>query len=129
MDKRTTTIIIIAIILLVIFWCAIEMGVFQGNKKSREPTRNTPELGWICDYDKRGEVALWSKPALAFQDGNEIVEVVGMIVSGCVDVNLLEQTTENGILFYKIRVGGQQGWVDVDYYYPVRLGKPDWSSN
>jgi hypothetical protein len=85
--------------------------------------------GWLCDYDGRGEVALWSKPALAFQEGNEIESVVGMTTRGCVDVTLLNRMPYKGILFYKVRVAGKMGWVDVDYYYPVAIGKPKWSTN
>lgn len=36
------------------------------------PTARKVERGWLCDWDGRGEVALWSKPALAFQDDNSI---------------------------------------------------------
>ena len=85
------------------------------------------EGGWLCDWDGRGEVALWSKPALAFQEGNSIVAVVGMSVKGCVDGILLDETTSGGIVFYQVRVSGDQGWVDVDYFYPTSIGKPHWS--
>jgi len=85
------------------------------------------EGGWLCDWDGRGEVPLWSKPALAFQEGNSIVAVVGMSVKGCVDGILLDETTSGGIVFYQVRVSGDQGWVDVDYFYPTSIGKPHWS--
>jgi hypothetical protein len=50
-----------------------------------------------------------------------------MSVKGCVDVILLDEATASGTLFYKVSVGGDQGWVDVDYFYPADIGKPDWS--
>jgi hypothetical protein len=55
------------------------------------------------------------------------VAVVGMCVKCCVDAILLEETDTDNILFYKVSVGGDQGWVDVDYFYPTSIGKPDWS--
>jgi hypothetical protein len=85
------------------------------------------EGGWLCDWDGRGEVALWSKPALAFQEGNSIVAVVEMPVKGCVDGILLDEATSGGIVFYQVRVSGDQGWVDADYFYPTSIGKPHWS--
>jgi hypothetical protein len=85
------------------------------------------EGGWLCDWDGHGEVALWSKPALAFQEGNSIVAVVEMPVKGCVDGILLDETTSGGIVFYQVRVSGGQGWVDVDHFYPISIGKPHWS--
>lgn len=97
--------------------------------ETAEPTevRRGVERGWLCDWDERGEVTLWSKPALAFQDDNSIVAVVGMSVKGCVDVVLLDETTTDGILFYKVSVAADEGWVDVDYFYPASVGKPSWS--
>ncbi len=77
------------------------------------------EGGWLCDWDGRGEVALWSKPALAFQEGNSIIAAVGMSVKGCVVGILLDETISGGTVFYKVRVGGDQGWVDADYFYPT----------
>ena len=82
---------------------------------------------WLCDWDGRGEVALWAKPAMASQEGNSTVAVVGMSVKGCVDVMLLDETTSGGTVFYKVRVGDEQGWVGADYFYPVSVGKPHWS--
>ena len=97
--------------------------------ETAEPTevRRGVERGWLCDWDGRGEVALWSNPARAFQDDNSIVAVVGMSVKGCVDVVLLDETTTDGILFYKVSVAADKGWVDVDYFYPASVGKPSWS--
>jgi len=102
-------------------------------RRPRPIATNTPakvktvKRGWLCDWDQRGEVALWSKPALAFQDDNSIVAVVPMSTKGCVDVLLLEETTTGGIIFYKVSSLGDMGWVDVDYFYPTYLGRPDWS--
>jgi len=92
-----------------------------------ETSTPTVKRGWLCDWDGRGEVALWAKPALAFQDGNSIVATAGMSVKGCVDVILLDETSTDGVLFYKVSVESGEGWVDVDYYYPASIGKPDWS--
>jgi hypothetical protein len=85
------------------------------------------EGGWLCDWDGRGEVILWSKPALALQEGNSIVAAVGMSVKSCVDGILLDETTSGGIVFYQVRVSGDQGWVDANYFYPTSIGKPRWS--
>ena len=85
------------------------------------------EGGRLCDWDGRGEVALWAKPAVASQEGNSTVAVVGMSVKGCVDVILLDEATSGGTVFYKVRVGDDQGWVGADYFYPVSVGKPHWS--
>jgi len=93
-----------------------------------EPTAvSEVEAGWLCDWDGRGEVALWAKPAVASQEGNSIAAVVGMSSKGCVDAILLDETTSDGAVFYQVRVGGDQGWVDVNYLYPTIIGKPSWS--
>jgi hypothetical protein len=85
------------------------------------------EGGWLCDWNGGGEVALWSQPAQAFQEGNAIVAVVGMSVKGCVDAILLDEATSGGTVFYQVRVDDDRGWVDVNYFYPTSIGKPDWS--
>ena len=85
------------------------------------------EDGWLCDWDGRGEVALWAKPAVASQEGNSIAAVVGMSTQGCVAAALLDETTSGGTVFYQVRVGGDQGWVGADYFYPTSIGKPGWS--
>jgi len=83
--------------------------------------------GWLCDWDGCGEVVLWAKPALASQEGNSIVAVVGTSVKGCVAAALLDEATSDGTVFYQVRVGGDQGWVGADYFYPTSTGKPGWS--
>jgi len=85
------------------------------------------EGGWLCDWDGRGEVALWAKPAVASQEGNSIAAVVGMSTKSCVDAILLDETTSDGAVFYQVRVGGDQGWVGADHFYPTSIGKPGWS--
>ncbi len=124
-DKKTLLWIVIVVGSLCIWltWLLVNSSLFS----SPPPAPAKPQItrGWLCDYDQRSEVALWENPALAFENGNQIVDVVGMALGGCVDVTLLETTTNNGILFYKIRVGSQSGWVDVDYYYPR---KPSWAT-
>ncbi len=82
---------------------------------------------WLCDWDGRGEVALWAKPAVASQEGNSIAAVVGMSVKDCVDAILLDEATSDGTVFYQVRVDGDQGWVGASYFYPTAVGKPGWS--
>jgi hypothetical protein len=115
--KRVRPLALTALVLMLV---ALACG---GN----ETPTSSAERGWLCDWDGRGEVNLWAKPALASQGDNSIVAVVGMSVKGCVDAILLDETTTDNVLFYKVSVGGDQGWVDVDYFYPVSIGKPDWS--
>jgi hypothetical protein len=114
---------------------AVKIVITEGAEKLTPTPTELPqptavseiEGGWLCDWDGRGEVTLWSKPALAFQEGNSIVAVVGMSVKGCVDGILLDEATSGGIVFYQVRVSGDQGWVDADYFYPTSIGKPHWS--
>jgi len=115
---------------------AIRVVVTEGAAKDQftpapterpQPTAVNIKSGWLCDWDGHGEVAFWSKPAPAFQEGNSIVAVVGMSVKGCVDATLLDETTSGGIVFYQVRVGDDQGWVGVNYFYPTSIGKPGWS--
>lgn len=92
-----------------------------------DPTSNLPEpeRGWLCDFDSKGEIRLWTAASM-----DAIVkDVVGTCINCCVDVTMYEEKSVEGILFYRISVGSQSGWVDVDYYYPADLGKPDWVSN
>ncbi len=96
--------------------------------ESPQPTAvSEVKRGWLCDWDGHGEVALWAKPAVASQESNSIVAVVGMSVKGCVDAILPDKATSDGAVFYKVRVGGDEGWVGADYFYPTVIGKPDWS--
>jgi hypothetical protein len=83
--------------------------------------------GWLCDRDGHREVTLWAKPALASQEDNAIVAVVGMSVKGCIDAVLLDEATSDATFFYQVRVGDDQGWVGADYFYPTSIGKPGWS--
>jgi hypothetical protein len=137
MERQKARVILIVVVVVLAFIALVlvfgnEARVGGGSTSTiggSSSSSSTVERGWLCDLDGRGEVALWSKPALAFQDGNEVVDAVGMSLRGCVDVTLLDETTNDGILFYRISVGGQRGWVDVEYYYPARLGKPSWSTN
>ena len=117
----------VCLLALTILMLAMATLACGGNETPTPPKTEDVERGWLCDLDGRGEVALWAKPALAYQDGNSIVAVVGMSVKGCVDVILLDETTTDGVLFYKVSVAGDRGWVDVEYFYPTSIGKPDWS--
>ena len=55
-----------------------------------------------------------------------VKDTVGTCTACCVDVTMHEETTANDIIFYRISVGSQSGWVDVDYFY---WSKPSWASN
>ena len=89
------------------------------------PNHSKPERGWLCDYDSTGKIRLWTEASM----DATVKDVVGTCIDCCVDVTMYEEKLVEGILFYRISVGSQAGWVDVDYYYPDELGKPDWASN
>ena len=55
-----------------------------------------------------------------------VKDVVGTCAYCCVDVSVYEEQLVNGIIFYRISVGDQSGWVDVDYLY---WKKPNWCTN
>lgn len=93
-----------------------------GNSSQESPGSSQTKRGWLCDYDSNGKIRLWTAASM----DATVKDVVGTCVGCCVDVTLLDEDMANGILFYHISVGGQSGWVDVDYYYPR---KPGWSSN
>ena len=95
-----------------------------GGKINNSDSGVSPEAkrGWLCDYDKTGSIRLWTAASM----NATVKDVVGTCVSCCIDVTMFEETTANGILFYRISVGSQSGWVDVDYFYWT---KPSWSDN
>lgn len=78
--------------------------------------------GWLCDYDFIEEIWLWADASM---DAN-VKDLVGTCEGCCVDVTLLEQKSVENILFYRISVGGQSGWADVDYFY---WSPPSWATN
>lgn len=80
------------------------------------------KLGWLCDFDRTGWIRLWTAASMQAT----VKDVVGTCVACCVDVNVYEQQEANLIIFYHISVGGQSGWVDVDYFY---WDKPSWCRN
>jgi hypothetical protein len=78
--------------------------------------------GWLCDFDRTGSIRLWNSASMQAI----VKDTVGTCVGCCVDVTMMDETSVEGILFYKISVGGQSGWVDVEYFY---WNKPSWSTN
>lgn len=120
--NQTATIVVIGVLLLVLA-CCLCLNPFSGESEDRagrsEPARTR---GWLCDWDRRGEVALWDAPGLT---GRSITAVVPMTMRGCVVAFSLEERMVGGIIFYRVKVDGQLGWVDVDYFYPRR--RPSWS--
>ena len=83
-----------------------------------------PVRGWLCDWDNRGAIVLWDVPGLS---NRTAVATVPVGKKGCVDALSLEERSVSLIIFYRVTVGGDEGWVDLDYFYPVHIGKPDWS--
>ena len=107
-----------AIFLLIgIIACGSTNDSSQGSSRPAES-----KMGWLCDFDSTGRIRLWTAASM----DATVKDVVGTCVGCCVDVTLIDDALENGILFYHISVGGQSGWVDVEYYYPR---KPSWSNN
>ena len=105
-----------SIVIIVLFVARLCSCCGSSAPLTTEPTTTTRN-GWLCDYDLRGEVALWSKPDQPFQNSNGITDVVPMIAGDCIPVhNTREQWTDN-IVYYYVAVDGKQGWVDVDYFY------------
>ena len=88
------------------------------------PATSAPRAGrgWLCDYDKTGAIRLWTAASMQAT----VKDIVGTCIACCVDVTMHEEKSASGILFYNISVGGQSGWVDVDYFY---WRKPSWCSN
>lgn len=80
------------------------------------------KLGWLCDYDGTGRIRLWTAASMQAT----VKDVVGTCIYCCVDVNVYEEELVYGIIFYRISVGDQSGWVDVDYFY---WDKPEWCRN
>lgn len=93
-----------------------------GSDSGSSSSSSGPERGWLCDYDGTGSIRLWTDASMSAT----VKDVVGTCVDCCVDVTMHEEKLVEGILFYRISVGSQSGWADVDYYYPR---KPDWSAN
>lgn len=101
--------------LVLIFLFACGGGSSSGRPK-------TPRRGWLCDFDGTGSIRLWTAASM----DATVKDVVGTCVGCCVDVTMYDETSKNGILFYRISVGSQSGWVDVEYFY---WEKPNWSTN
>jgi hypothetical protein len=97
-------------------------GNSSGGNSITTSNDTQPKSGWLCDLDGTGSVRLWSAASMQAT----VIDVVGTCIDCCVDATMDKQTTSNSILFYLINVGGQSGWVDVEYFY---LQKPSWASN
>lgn len=84
-------------------------------------TDNSVRQGWLLDFDRRGEVALWQKPAPPFHDGNKVAAVVAfpnMPLGESMITDVTEQRLVGGIVYYHIRFDEKrEGWVDVDYLH------------
>lgn len=105
------------VLLLGILACGGSEDTNQSSPKPAEQKR-----GWLCDYDTSGNIRLWTAASM----DATVKDDVGTCVGCCVDVTLTDETLANSILFYHISVGGQSGWVDVDYFY---WRKPSWATN
>jgi hypothetical protein len=99
-----------------------EVGGGTSSQNSNLPKQSYPKRGWLCDYDRTGEIRLWITPTM----DATVKDIVGTCTACCVDVIMLEETVVDGIIFYRISVGNQSGWVDVDYFYWT---KPGWAAN
>jgi len=122
MNKKISnnSLLTITLFLSVILTACVSSGSYDTSSSS-----SGPERGWLCDYDKTGSIRLWTSASMSAT----VKDTVGTCLGCCVDVSMSEKKNVNGILFYLISVGGQSGWVDVAYYYPDWLEKPDWSNN
>lgn len=84
-------------------------------------TYTSVRQGWLLDNDRRGEIALWERPAPPFRDGNKIAAVIAFenVPRGeSVITDVTEQCLVGGILYYHIRFDERRkGWVDVDYLH------------
>ena len=111
---------------LVLAFIALLIGILacggsgDTNQNSSKPVE--PKRGWLCDFDTTGNIRLWTAASM----DATVKDIVGTCVGCCVDVTLKDETMANSILFYYISVGGQSGWVDVDYFY---WSKPSWATN
>lgn len=93
-----------------------------GDTSNSYSSPSEPKRGWLCDFDSTGSIRLWTAASM----DATVKDVVGTCVGCCVDVTMHEKGLVEGILFYRISVGSQSGWVDVDYFY---WRKPSWSTN
>lgn len=82
---------------------------------------DAPHDGWLLDYDRHGEVASWSQPAQAFEDGNETTATIeygegGKPVGGSIAATVVQECTVNAILRHRVDVGALGiGWADAVY--------------
>ena len=118
MKKRLVPMIAFLIIASIACIC----GGSSSSSSSPLSNSSQPKRGWLCDYDGTSSIRLWTAASMQAT----VKDTVGTCVGCCVDVSMYEQETANGILFYRISVGSQSGWVDVDYFY---WNKPDWATN
>lgn len=85
--------------------------------------RDVDEVGWLMDYDCRGEIFLYAEPKPPSQ--TQVVTVIDMtdpVYDGTCDsliVDINKECLVDGILYYHVDVGELgSGWADVDYVYP-----------
>ena len=130
--SKATLWIILGLIAIIAILCKVSScstGSTSRNLSSSSSSSSSgsssSERGWLCDYDMTGSIRLRSTASLS----GTVKDVVGTCDGCCVDVNMTSKKVVDGIYFYKISVGGQTGWVDVDYYYPLSMGKPSWCTN
>lgn len=90
--------------------------------------RDVDEVGWLVDYDCRGEIFLYAEPKPPSQ--TRIVTIIDMtdpVYDGTCDsliVDIDKECLVGGILYYHVDAGELgSGWADVDYVYPG-LKKP-----
>ena len=75
--------------------------------------------GWLVDHDRRGEVALWAKPAQRGADNhvNATVAYPAYALGGGMITTVTEECyMPDRIIYYHIQFDeDRSGWVDVDY--------------
>lgn len=119
---------IVIVIMLLVFGTYIS-SMFRSESPPATPvatsnnrqTESSVRRGWLLDFDRRGEVALWQNPAPPFKDGNRIVAVVAfpnMPLGESMITDVTEQRSVGGIIYYHISFDEKRkGWVDVDYLH------------
>ena len=112
---------LIALVLFLTLSCLAVFFATRSTARTTSPTASR-RAGWLCDFDETGQIRLWSAASVQAT----VSDVVGTCIACCVDVSVRDEKTSDGIIFYNVSVGGQSGWVDVDYFYS---NKPSWSSN
>ena len=109
---------------LMVYACLTTCSLFTPRPGGDEdPVRVEPVAGWLCDHDGFGRVLLYDGPGDPSE--HKVVGVDRMCPRGCLSVTKLQTAKRDYILYYEVDTGEVQGWVDVDYYYPLNQ-RPDW---